>query len=138
MDKQLVDTASQWRTEATAHEISTAFQGQPPPRLDHGKRRPVTPSKRMAALQAAWAAHTVKRAIAAVGSATDDDYHAFGWERGELLAKLQWLRKEIKQTNANRSIALTVTPARCARPHRLAPAPNQQSPTKCVPPTQGG
>jgi hypothetical protein len=104
MDKQLVDTASQWRTEATAflpsetaHEISTAFQGQPPPRLDHGKRRPVTPSKRMAALQAAWAAHTVKRAIAAVGSATDDDYHAFGWERGELLAKLQWLRKEISR-----------------------------------------
>lgn len=52
---------------------------------------------RMAALRAAWMAHTVKRALLAVGSASDADYGAFGWERGDVMVRLQWLRDEIER-----------------------------------------
>lgn len=52
---------------------------------------------RRAALRAVWMAHTVKRALAAVASASDADYGAFGWERGDLLVRLQWLHDEIER-----------------------------------------
>ena len=52
-------------------------------------------SQRMAALRAAWLAHTIKRAIAAASSASDADYRLFGWDREELLAQLRWLRGDL-------------------------------------------
>jgi hypothetical protein len=72
---------------------------------------PTAAQGRMAALRAAWMAHTIKRALTAVGSASDADYGAFGWERGDLLVRLQWLRDEIERCVAKRPPAM-VTLAR--------------------------
>jgi hypothetical protein len=72
----------------------------------------------MAALRATWAAHTIKRALAAVNSASDEDYRAFGWERCELIAKLQWLRDEIERPHADRRIAMAITVSRPTRAQR--------------------
>ena len=71
---------------------------------------------RKAALQAAWKAHSVKRALAAVASASDADYEAFGWDRCALIAKLQWLRDEIERPAADQltSVITLVSAARTA------------------------
>jgi hypothetical protein len=76
----------------------------------------------MEALRTAWAADMVRQAIAAVSSASDDDYRAFGWERGELLARLWWLRGEIEEAGGRRGISLAVTLRRTGRSRRPEPA----------------
>ena len=75
-------------------------------------------SQRMAALRAAWLAHTIKRAIAAASSASDEDYRVFGWDREELLAQLRWLRGDLGRKRASHRLPQTVAilrPARSAR-----------------------
>jgi hypothetical protein len=73
---------------------------------------PASAQNRKAALRAAWMAHTVKRALAAVGSASDADYGAFGWERGDLMVRLQWLRDDIEWRTAKRRMPTVVMLAR--------------------------
>ncbi len=75
---------------------------------------PASAQSRKAALRTAWMALSVKRALAAVCSASDADYRAFGWERSELIAKLQWLRDEIERPVADRGTPPVVTLARTA------------------------
>lgn len=70
------------------------------------------PSERKAALRAALKAHSVKRALAAVVSASDADYEAFGWKRGDLVARLRWLRDEIERPRARHGTPAAVTLAR--------------------------
>jgi len=83
----------------------------------HSPRAASAQTQRMAALRTAWLAHTIKRAIAAASSASDEDYRAFGWDRDELLAQLRWLRREIGGKQAHH-LPLMVTVLRPARsPH---------------------
>lgn len=116
------DTGSGWPASAyqrsEAAQETTAALKREQKALRRSKGRVATPSSRMAALHAAWIAHTVKQAIAAVGSASDEDYRAFGWERGQLLAQLLWLRAE-KERGPMRRVPLAVTVSRSDRPHRL-------------------
>jgi hypothetical protein len=125
MDRHFLDTdtGSGWLASAylpsEAAQETTAALKREQKALRRSKGRVATPSSRMAALHAAWIAHTVKQAIAAVGSASDEDYRAFGWERGQLLAQLQWLRAE-KERGPMRRIPLAVTVSCSDRPHRLA------------------
>lgn len=72
------------------------------------------PGERMAALRAGWLAHTVKRAVAAVGSASDADYRAFGWDRNELLAQLHSLLEKTTRKQPSYRLPLTITVARPA------------------------
>ena len=69
---------------------------------------PMTPA-RNAALQAAWLKHTIKRATAAVRSASDDDYRAFGWNRSDVLTQLQGLRHRAEQSHAAHVYACRIT-----------------------------
>ena len=85
----------------------------------HSLRATLAQSQRMAALRAAWLAYTIKRAIAAASSASDEDYRAFGWDREELIAQLRWLRREIGGKQVHR-LPLTVTILRPARSPHLA------------------
>ena len=79
---------------------------------------PVSASgERMASLRAAWLAHTVKRAMTAVGSASDADYRVFGWDRNELLAQLHWLLDEMGRERSNYHVPLAIT-------LRVQPAPS--------------
>lgn len=57
-------------------------------------------TERKAALRYAWLKHTIKRATAAVRSASDDDYRAFGWDRSDVLMQLQGLRHRAEQSHA--------------------------------------
>jgi hypothetical protein len=66
-------------------------------------------TERRAALRAAWATHTIKRAAAAVRSASNADYRAFGWDRSDVLTQLQWLQDRSEQPHAERSMALEIT-----------------------------
>jgi hypothetical protein len=52
----------------------------------------------MAALRAAWTAWTLKRAIADVATTSDQDYRAFGLDKGEILQGLRQLRDEIERS----------------------------------------
>jgi hypothetical protein len=60
--------------------------------------------------------HTIKRATAAVRSASDEDYRAFGWDRGDLLTKLQWLRHRAEHAENPSALAVTLVPS--VRPAR--------------------
>ena len=60
---------------------------------------PTTPARK-AALRAAWLKHTIKRATAAVRTASDDDYRAFGWDRSDVLTQLQELRHRAEHSRA--------------------------------------
>jgi hypothetical protein len=71
---------------------------------------------RMARLRTVWLAHTVKRAMAAVGSASDADYRAFGWDRNELLAQLRGALDEIGREQPNCKVPLAITLLYPARP----------------------
>jgi hypothetical protein len=73
------------------------------------------PGARMAWLRTVWLAHTVKRAMAAVGSASDADYRAFGWDRYELLAQLHGVLDEVGWEQRNCQVPLTITLSRPAR-----------------------
>jgi hypothetical protein len=53
-----------------------------------------------AALLEAWAAHTVKRAIADVTSTSGQDYRAFGFDKAEMLDALERLLGEIEVDRA--------------------------------------
>ena len=66
-------------------------------------------SKRVAALRTAWLKHTVQRAITAVRSASDEDYGAFGWDRSDLLTKLQFLSQQIEHPHGGGTVASTIT-----------------------------
>jgi hypothetical protein len=77
-----------------------------------------TSSDRKTALRAGWLMHTIKRATAAVRSASDEDYRAFGWDRSDLLAKLQWLRQRADHPYAENPIALAITLVPAAYPAR--------------------
>ena len=68
---------------------------------------PASTQCRTVALRAAWMAHTVKRALAAVGAASDADYGAFGWERGDLMVRLQWLRDDIERRSFSDMVSAT-------------------------------
>jgi hypothetical protein len=134
MDSQPLDAGSTWECEhnpspgaqgvrtilvANLH-IASPIDGASPVQSSrlHGRGSTSDPTgMRMAALRAAWVAHTVKRAIAAVSSASDQDYQAFGWERGELLAKLRWQRDGLGHTD---TISLAVAISRPARRPRRA------------------
>jgi hypothetical protein len=50
----------------------------------------------LSALWEAWLAYTLKRAIADVASTREQDYRAFGLDKGELLAALRHLYDDIK------------------------------------------
>jgi hypothetical protein len=67
---------------------------------------------RKAALRAAWLKHTIKRATAAVRSASDDDYRAFGWNRSDVLTQLQGLRHRAEQSHAAHPYAFNITLAK--------------------------
>ena len=125
MDSQLFDTGSPWPAAGplpvVAQKIGTAKAVSQ--RIHRGKCRAATSNARSAALRAAWVRHTVRRAIAAVRSASDEGYRAFGWDRGELLAKLQWLHDEIDLPIADRRKALTVTLVRSVLPRCETPGP---------------
>jgi hypothetical protein len=91
---------------------------------------------RKAALRAAWKAHSVKRALAAVASASDADYEAFGWDRCALMAKLRWLRDDIACPAADQltPVVTLVTAARtAAQSNGATTKPNQLDVT-----TRGG
>lgn len=125
MDSQPCDTGSTWLSEhrpspvaesastisIAALRIAPPIEGisaaQPSRRQRDGCAYDQT-AKRMASLRAAWVAHTVKRALAAVGSASDQDYRAIGWDRGELLAKLRWHRDRLGDTNTS-SLAIVIS-----------------------------
>jgi hypothetical protein len=81
---------------------------------------PAPAQPRREALRAAWIAHTVNRSLAAVASASDADYGAFGWERAELIARLQWLRDEIERPFADCRVLAVVTLASTAHTSRSA------------------
>jgi len=102
-------------------------------------RAPASVHSRKAALRSAWRAHTVKRALAAVNSANDADYRAFGWERGEFIARLQWLCDEIGPAAERRTPAV-ITLARALRDPQLSLKASQRPKHKPVPNTaaQGG
>jgi hypothetical protein len=85
----------------------------------HSPRTMSAQSQRMAALRSAWLAHTIKRAMAAANSASDEDYRAFGWDREELLARLRWLGQEVSGRQVDHS-PLTVTMLLPARSPHLA------------------
>jgi hypothetical protein len=53
-----------------------------------------------AALLEAWAAHTVKRAIADVTSTSEQDYREFGFDKAEMLDALKRLLGEIEAGRA--------------------------------------
>lgn len=126
MDSHLPDTGSPWASLPTAWLSPEAAQGisraakAGTQRIHRGRPRAATPDARSAALRAAWVSHTLKQAIAAVRSASDEDYRAFGWDRGELLAKLQWLRGEIEQPDWNRRTPPAVTVSLAGAPKRPA------------------
>jgi len=124
MDRHLLDTGPGWLATADlpcdAAQQTTTAPIKAREALHLGKGRVATPNGRMQALRAAWVAHTVKQAIAAVGSASDEDYRAFGWDRGALLIKLQLLQGEIEQAGANRGTPLAVTVTRAGPPKRPA------------------
>ena len=59
------------------------------------ERRQSRMRSRARALRNAWAAYTVKRAIAEVASTSERDYLAFGLDKHDILAALAHLRDEI-------------------------------------------
>jgi hypothetical protein len=121
MDSQLCEMSPAWRdppTEAAQDAGSPTKSGRQG--VQQGRPRDRA-NQHLAALRAAWVSHTLKRAIAAVRSASDEDYRAFGWDRGELLAKLQCLHDESDLSSADRRKELTVTLARSGRPDCVRP-----------------
>lgn len=74
---------------------------------------PALVRKALTALGAAWAAHTLKRAIADVSSTSDQAYRDFGLDKAEILIALGRLRKQIA-VNSN-------TQATAMHPGRLLP-----------------
>lgn len=63
-----------------------------------GRERPKTPAMlrgRLTALRDAWAAYSLKRAIADVASTSEQDYRHFGLDKSEMLQALSQLHHEI-------------------------------------------
>lgn len=110
MSSHVSKIASPRRAEGTLTALSASAAGQ-----------------RMASLRAAWLAHTLKRAMAAVGSASDADYRAFGWDRAELLVQLHWLVDETGREQPNRQVPLAV---RLSRPARSKGVEGKQQPKR--------
>lgn len=79
-----------------------------------GTHRSVPAQRRRAALRRAWVAHAVKRALAEVASTCDEDYRAFGWERRELIARLEWLHDVIGRVGPGGHAPVALAPLRTA------------------------
>jgi hypothetical protein len=87
-------------------------------------RRTETPLRtRMQLLRDIWLAHILKRAIAEVSQATDQDYIAFGLDRDDMLARLNCLREDVRNARRGGSAQLTIAIARGRGHADAAPYP---------------
>jgi hypothetical protein len=75
-------------------------------------RSETRPCTRTQLLRDKWLAHLLKRAIAEVGKASDQDYLAFGLDRNDLLAQLNCLSEDARSGWRDGSALLTVAIAR--------------------------
>ena len=56
---------------------------------------PVIAHRALTALWKVWATYTLKRAIADVGSTSDQDYRDFGFDKAEILGALRSLHEQV-------------------------------------------